>query len=98
MRINQVLLLFILLTMIASCQNANNEKNNDAFFIRQDSLFVRAYKKRDINTYQKLLTEFLERYHNLSINAQKQYAGSLTNAYYNFCCTYSLKGCLLYTS
>jgi len=92
MRINQVLLFIILLTMIASCKNTTNEKNNETFFIRQDSLFVRAYEKRDVNTYQILLKEFLARYHSLPTSAQKQYSGSLTNAYYNFCCTYSLRG------
>ncbi len=92
MKINRVLLFFSFLTMIASCQNAAHEKNTDAFFARQDSLFVRAYEKHDTAAYQNLLTEFKARYHNLSASAQKLYSFYFQNAYYNLCCTYALTG------
>lgn len=58
--------------------------------MRQDSLFIKAYEKRDTTTYQKLLGEFLQTYNNLSAADQKQYTGSYVNAFYNLCCTYAL--------
>ena len=85
------LALFIFLGgVINSCHQAISEKQLDSFFIKQDSLFVKAYEQRDVVKYEKLMAEFLAKYQALSLLAQKKYTNDAANAWYNFCCTYSL--------
>lgn len=62
----------------------------EKFAIKQDSLFVSAYERKDIKTYNKLLTEFLSQYNKLSDTDRKTFSGYLNGAYYNLCCTFSL--------
>jgi hypothetical protein len=82
----------IVLVAFVSCQQGPSNQKFEQFASTQDSLFVRAYEKRDIGTYQTLLNEYLTKYNSLSASDQKKYAGSLSNAYYNLCCTYSIVG------
>ena len=90
MKTTSTTMLCILLLALVACQQTTTNKNTTAFFMRQDSLFIKAYEKRDTATYQKLLDEFLQTYNNQSSNVRKQYTGSYVNAYYNLCCTYAL--------
>jgi len=57
-------LLFLLLDLVVSTSCGQNAGNNDfqKFATKQDSLMMSAYNKHDVNTYQKLLTEFLSKY------------------------------------
>ena len=52
--------LFFLLAIlwIASCGTPGKDNNFEKFAIRQDSLFIDAYKQRDTVAYQKLLKGF----------------------------------------
>lgn len=65
-------------------------KTFDGFAHRQDSLMVKAYEKRDTTAYKKLLKEFLTKYNKLQADDKKANADYLKDAYYNFCCTYSV--------
>lgn len=61
-----------------------------SFAKQQNTLFVEAYKVKDIAQYNSLLKEFLKRYESLTKEEQKEYAGYYVNAFYNLSCTYSL--------
>jgi len=78
----------------ASCQEAAGRPVNGQDFAlfahRQDSLFVKAYEQRDTRRYDSLLRGFLEYYDLLPAQERKVYAHDLYEAYYNFCCTWSL--------
>ena len=84
--------LFFLLAIlwIASCGTPGKDNNFEKFAIRQDSLFIDAYKQRDTVAYQKLLKGFLSEYEALSTSDQKRFSNFKSNANYNLCCTYSL--------
>jgi hypothetical protein len=89
MKMKFAFLLFII--VFVRSQNNISEKF-EKFAIRQDSLFIAAYDQRDIQTFNKLLTEFLSRYNKLPETEKKKFSGYLNGAYYNLCCVYSLKG------
>jgi len=89
MKLKFAFLLFII--VFVRSQNNISEKF-EKFAIRQDSLFIAAYDQRDIQTFNKLLTEFLSRYNKLPETEKKKFSGYLNGAYYNLCCIYSLKG------
>lgn len=84
-----LLLLFCLTGSIVGQPQADKFKK---FASRQDSLFISAYEHRDVETYNKLLKEFLANYNKLSQDEKKRFSGYLNGAYYNLCCTYSLLG------
>jgi hypothetical protein len=72
---------------------ANGQAPNVEFqkYARQcDSIFHKLYEKRDVNTYNSLLNEFLAKYKSLPPNDQKAFANSQINGYYNLSCAYSL--------
>jgi hypothetical protein len=79
---------FISCTLLSKGQNGNREF--DLFANRQDSLFMKAYEHRDVNSYKKLLDEFLAKYTVLAPNDKKTYSRYYYVAYYNLCCTWSL--------
>ncbi|MEI6138175.1 MAG: transglutaminase domain-containing protein [Mariniphaga sp.] len=81
---------FLVILGFASCGTPEKEKNFEKFAIRQDSLFMDAYKQRDTAAYQKLLKGFLLKYEVLTTSDKKRFSNYQSNAYYNFCCTYSL--------
>ncbi|MBI2968988.1 MAG: transglutaminase domain-containing protein [Bacteroidetes bacterium] len=82
---------FTLITAI-TCGQDTTYKNFKKFAERQDSLFILAYERRDIKTYDKLLKEFLTGFNKLPDTDKKRFSGNLNGAYYNFSCTYSLTG------
>jgi hypothetical protein len=84
-----VFLILILVGSLAYGQNFNSNQF-EKYAAKQDSLFINAYNKRDIKTYQDLLTDFLSKYNSLSGADKKAYSVRLSDAYYNLCCTYSL--------
>ena len=51
---------------------------------------VKAYEKRDIAGYGRLLDEFLARWEKLDSATKKNFSGYRFDAYYNFACTYAL--------
>lgn len=67
------------------------DKNFATFADRQTSLFVEAYKKPDIQQYNSLLKEFLNRYNLLPKEQQQIFISYYINAYYNLSCMYSLQ-------
>jgi len=90
MRYRYLVLFIFMGAAISSCRQTPSEKQLDSFFTRQDSLFVKAYQQRDVVRYDQLMTEFLVKYQGLTPGDQKRYTNDLSNAWYNFCCTYSL--------
>ena len=81
---------FLAILWFASCGTPGKDNNFEKFAIRQDSLFIKAYKQRDTVAYQKLLKCFLSEYQGLPTSDQKKFSNFKSNAYYNLCCTYSL--------
>ena len=86
--------LFILLITFYTTNVFAQQTENafEKFANRQDSLFVAAYKQKDIAGYHHLLSEFLVKYNDLKTDDKRRYSGYLNGAYYNLCCTYSLAG------
>lgn len=64
----------------------------DSFAQRQYRHFIHSYENRDVATYNKLLTEWLQRYSQLSNTEKKKFTQYHANVYYNLCCTYALLG------
>lgn len=62
----------------------------ERFAAHQDSLFQIAYENRDAETYQRLLTEFENRYKQLNAEDKETFASHYYNACYNLSCTYAL--------
>ncbi|HXB12479.1 MAG TPA: transglutaminase domain-containing protein [Bacteroidia bacterium] len=81
--------LFIFCSLLSYGQK-KDDNQFEKFAHKQDSLFVKAYDKKDTNGYKKLLKEFLAKYNALSADDKKTNIGYLNGAYYNFCCTYSI--------
>lgn len=88
----KVFLSLLVFIGIAACRQSSSIQDFDRFRSRQDSLFMVAYEKRDIAEYLRLLSAYLSRYEKLSESDQKSFAYSLSNAYYNLTCAYSLNG------
>ena len=79
--------------LICSMYAIGQTASIDKFFKfaqRQDSQFVKAYESKDVTLYDKLLTEFLDKYNKLDPDDRKRAKMFLNGAYYNFACTYSL--------
>jgi len=85
------LLLFLLLSRGISLHAQEMNVVFEKFALRQDSLCVQAYEKRDDKKYVKLLKEFLSKYQKLSAIDKKNFSSSLRGLYYNFSCLYSLQ-------
>jgi hypothetical protein len=60
------------------------------FASQQNLLLTQAYEKKDIKAYDKSFGELLARYNTLPEPAKKKYGNYISNAYYNFSCTYAL--------
>lgn len=88
MKIKLLTLLFALWFSSFSVFADNHEF--ESFANEQSRLMHNAYEKKDTKTYSQLLTSFLKRYNKLSAQEQKQYAGYLSNSYYNLSCAYAL--------
>lgn len=85
-------LLILALASFVSCNRGSSGGKFEQFASVQDSLMVKAYQKKDAGTYQDLMNTYLSKYAELSASDQKKFAGSLSNAWYNFSCTCALTG------
>ena len=83
-----LLLMMIFLFSMAKAEN----KEFETYANHEHELLLDAYQKRDVNTYGKLLEDFLDKYNHLAPADKKFYLPYLIDAYYNFCCTWSLSG------
>jgi hypothetical protein len=86
--------ILIAISLLSLCGTVLAQAPNEfsRFAERQDSLFHIAYEQRDAGRYQGLLEEYLGKYNRLDSVERKNLTGQLNNIYYNFACTYSLKG------
>ena len=62
----------------------------ETFATKQDALFIKAYKQRNILECQKLMDELMVQYQALDKTLQKKYVSYVQNSFYNLSCTYSL--------
>ncbi|MFN5360088.1 MAG: transglutaminase-like domain-containing protein [Bacteroidota bacterium] len=62
----------------------------DEFFKQKADGFDIAYDKKDVKTYNSLLSEYLVLHENLPANEKKERSYELGNIYYNLSCIYSL--------
>lgn len=60
------------------------------FVARQDSLFLVAYRQKDVGRFQQLLLEYKARYEALDTTGKKTFAPSYRIAWYNLSCTYGV--------
>ena len=81
---------FLLLIIVLSCGSPVKVKDFEKFALQHDSLFVKAYEKRDTVVYKQLLNEFIPEFQALSDPDKKRFSNYRSNAYYNLCCTYAL--------
>lgn len=79
-----------MLTNLITKAQSETASSFEPFATAQGRLFVKAYEQKDIETYQKLLETFTNRYNKLDSTTKKEFSGHLQNAYYNLSCTYSL--------
>jgi hypothetical protein len=87
-------LFFLTLTFCTSVFAIGQTSRDTAFALfakTQSTLFLKAYKSKDLEQCEALLKEFVSRYNALSKEEQKPYA-SYVNSYYNVSCAYSLLG------
>jgi Transglutaminase-like superfamily len=84
-------LLMLVLLLSTGYSGKSGDGNFETFIVRQDSLMVDAYEKRDIAGYSRLMQEAETRYALLNSKQQKAYMGYMATAYYNFTCLYSLE-------
>jgi hypothetical protein len=85
-----LLAIILLLSITFASGQADSATDFGTFAKQQNTLFIAAYKKQDVDQYNSLLKEFLNRYNSLTKEEQKQYAPYYISAYYNLTCTYSL--------
>ncbi len=64
----------------------------EKYAIKQDSLMMKAYDKRDTIEFKKLLDDLLLNYKALDNEMQKKYEMVITGANYDFACTFSIMG------
>ncbi|MFN9949996.1 MAG: TPR end-of-group domain-containing protein, partial [Bacteroidota bacterium] len=62
----------------------------DEFLKQKADGFDIAYDKKDVKTYNSLLSEYLVLHENLPANEKKERSYELSNIYYNLSCIYSL--------
>lgn len=87
----QLIFMFFTLLVIVSYGQTSTDISFEKNAIKYDSLFTDAYKKNDINTYNKLLTDFSSKYVELSVVDKKKFSKMVPGVYYNLCRIYSLK-------
>jgi hypothetical protein len=67
-----------------------SNKDFDKFISNNRTAFEKAYEKRDVTTYEHLMTDLLAQYNKLTQQEKKKYTEDISGAYYNLACTYSL--------
>lgn len=95
-RLSFVFKFIVFSTLVLSVITTNGQAITDNefghFANRQDSLYRKAYEKKNILTYHSLLNEFDSKYRQLNVAEKKTYASYYINAYYNLSCIYALTG------
>jgi hypothetical protein len=87
----QITLLFaFLISLQQLCAQSTSSQRLDEFIEQKGDGFNTCYEKRDVKTYNTLLSEYLLIYDKLSVEEKKVHAYELNNIYYNLSCIYSL--------
>ena len=90
MKIKVYLLLVLLVGMQQLIAQTTPSQKIDEFFKQKADGFDIAYDKKDVKTYNSLLSEYLVLHENLPTNEKKERSYELSNIYYNLSCIYSL--------
>ena len=90
MKIKITLLLVLLVGMQQLIAQTTPSQKIDEFLKQKADGFDIAYDKKDIKTYNSLLSEYLVLHQNLPANEKKERSYELSNIYYNLSCIYSL--------
>lgn len=90
MKIKVTLLLVLLVSMQQLIAQTTPSQKIDEFLKQKADGFDIAYDKKDVKTYNSLLSEYLVLHENLPANEKKERSYELGNIYYNLSCIYSL--------
>lgn len=90
MKIKVYLLLVLLVSMQQLIAQTTPSQKIDEFLKQKADGFDIAYDKKDIKTYNSLLSEYLVLHDKLPANEKKERSYELSNIYYNLSCIYSL--------
>ncbi|MFN5225668.1 MAG: transglutaminase-like domain-containing protein [Bacteroidota bacterium] len=90
MKIKVTLLLVLLVSMQQLIAQTTPSRKIDEFLKQKADGFDIAYDKKDVKTYNSLLSEYLVLHENLPANEKKERSYELSNIYYNLSCIYSL--------
>ena len=90
MNIKVTLLLVLLVSMQQLIAQTTPSQKIDEFLKQKADGFDIAYDKKDVKTYNSLLSEYLVLHENLPANEKKERSYELSNIYYNLSCIYSL--------
>jgi len=85
-----LLVLTLLLSMHQLIAQTTASQKMDEFIEKKADGFNTSYEKRDVKTYNALLSEYLSIYEKLSADEKKENSYILNNIYYTLSCTYSL--------
>jgi hypothetical protein len=90
MKIKLPIYLFFVFMVCTSYSQTKIDSSFEQFAEKQNLLMVKACENKDTAQYKNLFNEFFKRYESLDDSNKKQFKSALTDAYYNFACTYSL--------
>ena len=90
MKIKVYLLLVLLVGIQQLIAQTTPSQKIDEFLKQKADGFDIAYDKKDVKTYNSLLSEYLVLHENLPANEKKERSYELSNIYYNLSCIYSL--------
>ena len=90
MKIRVYLLLVLLVSMQQLIAQTTPSQKIDEFLKQKADGFDIAYDKKDVKTYNSLLSEYLVLHENLPAHEKKERSYELSNIYYNLSCIYSL--------
>lgn len=90
MKIKVTLLLVLFVSMQQLIAQTTPSQKIDEFLKQKADGFDIAYDKKDVKTYNSLLSEYLVLHENLPANEKKERSYELSNIYYNLSCIYSL--------
>ena len=90
MKIKVTLLLVLLVSMQQLIAQTTPSQKIDEFLKQKADGFDIAYDKKDVKTYNSLLSEYLVLHDKLPANEKKERSYELGNIYYNLSCIYSL--------
>ena len=90
MKIKVTLLLVLLVSMQQLIAQTTPSRKIDEFLKQKADGFDIAYDKKDVKTYNSLLSEYLVLHENLPAHEKKERSYELSNIYYNLSCIYSL--------